>query len=119
MPLSRAIWGTNSLYVESAPGREDWRPLELSHGEIACFDGLHCAHFTAENTTAHTRVSLDFRLVPGGCYEEDVELQPRDFLVGGYHSECRRAADGTGAGGFEVTRRGEPYWRHGFPFTNR
>ena len=117
LPLSGAIWGTNSLYVESAPGREDWRPLELSYGEVACFDGLHCAHFTAENTTAHTRVSLDFRLVPGGCYEEDVQLQPRDFLVGGYYSECRRAD--AAAGSFEVTRRGQAYWRHGFPFTNR
>ena len=122
VPLSRAIWGTNSLFVESAPGREDWRPLMLRHGEIATFDGLRCAHFTAENTTAHTRVSLDFRLVPGGCYEEDVAMQPRDFLVGAYYSECRRSAgdgDGDAVGGFEVTRRGEPYWRHGFPFTNR
>ena len=73
-----------------------------------------CAHFSAENTTDATRVSLDFRLVPGGCYEEEAEEQPKDFQVGGYYSEaCWRE------GAFAVGTRGAPYHRHGFPHTNR
>ena len=93
VPLTDAIYGTNSLYLESEPGREDWRALELSYGELQTFYGVYCNHFTAENTTAVTRVSLDFRLVPGCCYEEDAALQPKDFLVGQYYSECRRCAE--------------------------
>ena len=116
VPLTEAIWGTNSLYLESAPGREDWHPLSLSYGELATFYGVYCSHFTAENTTTVTRVSLDFRLVPGGCYAPDVTDQPVHFRAGEYYSE---AAWDASSGRFEVRRRGQPYWRHGFPHTNR
>ena len=115
LPLT-AIGGTNSLYLESEPGAEDWHPLELSYGELQTFYGVYCAHFTAENTTGTTRASLDFRLVPGGCYETRADCQPVDFKVGGYYSE---AAWGEPAGRWEVSVRGQPYWRHGFPHTNR
>ena len=111
-----AIGGTNSLYLESEPGAEDWHPLELSYGELQTFYGVYCAHFTAENTTGTTRASLDFRLVPGGCYETRADCQPVDFKVGGYYSE---AAWSEPAGRWEVSVRGQPYWRHGFPHTNR
>ena len=33
--------------------------------QLAAFYGVYCSHFTAENTTDVTRVSLDFRLIPG------------------------------------------------------
>ena len=80
------------------------------------FNGVYCSHFTAENTTDVTRVSLDFRLLPGDCYEEDVELQPKDFRVGEYYSSC---AHNVATGRFEVTTRGAPYWRHGFPHSHQ
>ena len=116
VPLTEAIWGTNSLYLESEPGAEDWHPLTLSYGELKTFYGVYCSHFTAENTTDVTRVSLDFRMLPGSCYEEAVELQPRDFRVGEYYSSCARNPV---TGRFEMATRGAPYWRHGFPHTNR
>lgn len=115
LPLTDAIWGTNSLFLESEPGKEDWRPLELRYGDIQRFYGVYCAHFTAENTTSVTRASLDFRLIPGCCFEEEIDSQPKDFRVGGYYSECRLDASGS----FKVTRRGYPYWRHGFPHTGK
>jgi hypothetical protein len=34
VPLTR-VFGTNTLFVESAPGRGDFRPVELGYG--ACF----------------------------------------------------------------------------------
>ena len=65
-------------------------------------------------------MSLDFRLLPGCCHEQEADKQDRDFRVGEYYSECMRDSDRDGAaGGFRVTRRGHPYWRHGFPHTGR
>jgi hypothetical protein len=57
------------LFLESAPGREDWQPLvppslddHPDEGRAYLWRGARCLHFTLENTTAATRVSLDFRL---------------------------------------------------------
>jgi hypothetical protein len=36
VPLTR-VFGTNTLFVESAPGRGDFRPVELGYG--ACCGG--------------------------------------------------------------------------------
>jgi len=68
IPLTPA-YGTNALYTESSPGREDWHPLtSKSIGLGYLFDGARCLHFGLENTTQHTRVSVDFRVV---VYRED------------------------------------------------
>lgn len=115
LPLTR-IWDTNSIYLESEPSAEDFRPLALDYGDLVSFYGAYCTHFTARNATDHTRVSLDFRLVPGNCYATSPAEQAVDFRVGGYYSECERAGP---AAPFRVTRRGYPYWRHGFPHTNK
>jgi hypothetical protein len=56
--------GTNALYVESHPGREDWHPLlAKSVGLGYIFDGSRCIHFDLTNTTDATRVSLEFRVL--------------------------------------------------------
>jgi hypothetical protein len=67
LPLTR-IAGSNSLAIESAPGKEDWHFLDLDYGQIHRFHGAVCAHFTPENTTEDTRVSFDFRVVCGAVY---------------------------------------------------
>jgi len=62
IPLT-PTYGTNALYTESHPGREDWHPLKTKTiGLGYIFDGARCIHFTLENSTMHTRVSLDFRI---------------------------------------------------------
>lgn len=62
IPLT-PTYGTNALYAESHPGREDWHPLKTkSIGLGYSFDGARSLHFTLENSTVHTRVSLDFRI---------------------------------------------------------
>jgi len=62
IPLT-PTFGTNALYTESHPGREDWHPLTAkSNGLGYVFDGARCLHFSLENTTDRTRVSLDFRI---------------------------------------------------------
>lgn len=53
--------GTNALYTESHPGKEDWHPLlAKSYGLGFLFDGARCLHFNMENTTSTTSVCLDF-----------------------------------------------------------
>ena len=59
-----ACYGTNALWVESAPGRADYHPIEMQVGEFLQFYGHQCDHFTFPNDTEHTRLSLDFRVVP-------------------------------------------------------
>lgn len=63
MPLSLEVSGTNSLWVESAPGLGDYKPLELRYGQ--CFRGYlnKCRHGCHPNNSNITRVSLDFRVV--------------------------------------------------------
>ena len=60
--------GTNALFTESHPGKEDWHPLRSkSPGLGYVFDGARCLHFALENTTVTTRVSLDFRIAITRC----------------------------------------------------
>jgi len=85
------VFGTNTLWVESRPGRHDYHALELGLGECVRFYGNQCMHFTVPNDTPHTRVSLDLRVVPGPCFEDDPpEGRSADgqamFRVGGYYA---------------------------------
>lgn len=71
-PLTRCD-GSNSLFVESAPGLGDFAPLESAYGEANRFWGAQCMHHTEPNETERTRVSFDFRVVPRSCFVEDSE----------------------------------------------
>eukprot|EP00578_Thalassiosira_sp_NH16_P020691 CAMPEP_0181099540 /NCGR_PEP_ID=MMETSP1071-20121207/12713_1 /TAXON_ID=35127 /ORGANISM="Thalassiosira sp., Strain NH16" /LENGTH=701 /DNA_ID=CAMNT_0023182207 /DNA_START=102 /DNA_END=2207 /DNA_ORIENTATION=+ len=88
IPLT-ATFGTNALYAESRPGREDWHPLAArSPGLGFRYDGARCLHFNLKNETNVTRVSLNFRIaivrapevstVHGG--REVIEYDPDDQL---------------------------------------
>lgn len=60
IPLTPS-YGSNALYTESHPGKEDWHPLQTkSTGMGFLFDGGRCIHFNMENTTESTLVALDF-----------------------------------------------------------
>ena len=85
VPLTK-IFGTNSLILESSPGLEDWHTIELDYGEMKRFYGSQCSHFTAENTTAQTRISLDFRVILEDHWQED-----HDHFTStpGYYSSCK------------------------------
>jgi len=63
IPLT-PIFGTNALYTESHPGKEDWHALTTkSFGLGYIYDGARCLHFSLDSTTADTtRVSLEFRV---------------------------------------------------------
>jgi len=132
--------GTNALYTESHPGREDWHPLRSSaRGLGYMFDGARCLHFTLENMTDQTRVSLDFRIaiyreddsnsrgdVNGGlCCRDMVEDQYSRAGPGYYDEALIDIGEGPYAiPGSNVARKGgrgadrlfDPDERVGFPF---
>uniref|UniRef100_A0A0G4I7W7 Uncharacterized protein n=1 Tax=Chromera velia CCMP2878 TaxID=1169474 RepID=A0A0G4I7W7_9ALVE len=84
VPLTRCN-PSNTMWVESVPGRADWRPLLLHPGEALRFHGTFCRHFTRCNCSGVTRVSLDFRL----AIEESFDAQWT--LGGSNHKHDRKA----------------------------
>ena len=112
LPLSPA-YGNNTLWLEPPPGASvsdvgagterlrspDAWPLEGSFGTLHRFHGHACFHFTRPNDTPATRVSLDFRVVPGPCFDNDWPgsrsplTGAQSFFVGGYYA--RASLEGT------------------------
>jgi hypothetical protein len=86
LPLTDA-WDTNTVWIESAEGREDYRPYELSYGQALIFDGANLKHGNKINETGYTRVSLDFRVMPFSKYapndRRSINTRMR-FVVGEY-----------------------------------
>ena len=84
---------TNSCYVESEPGKEDFHPIQLKYGEVFRFYGNRCRHFNKKNISGQTRISFDFRVIPASRYEE-IEASAvhsgRKFVVGGYYMRLRK-----------------------------
>ena len=71
LPLTPVL-GSNTLWSESAPGKGDFRPFTCKNaGEAYLFHGSQNEHYTLPNKTDSTRVSLDFRIIPGIYYVED------------------------------------------------
>jgi hypothetical protein len=69
IPLTPSF-GTNAMYVESHPGKEDWHPLQTkSEGMGFLFDGARCFSFLVDNTTSATSVFLNFQVL---FYRESV-----------------------------------------------
>lgn len=137
VPLTPSF-GTNALYTESHPGREDWHPLKAkSVGLGYILDGARCLHFGLENTTPVTRVSLDFRIA---IYREhyhpesdnaDGGLCTREMLEDhfssqgeGYYDEATIEVGAPGFPGYPAmciaTKTSNTLWdpdhRVGFPF---
>ncbi len=62
LPLTLAS-GSNSIYIESEPGKKDYSPQEVNQGEFLIFPGSKLSHGTEINTTSESRLSLDFRVI--------------------------------------------------------
>lgn len=124
VPLTQ-IGGAASLFLESRPGAEDWHPIEGSYGYVKQFAGAQCLHWTTDNKMDYTRVSLDFRLIPGPLFnglkcgssvpggQKDVYRESE-----GYYSRCRKECKEKNT--TKWTREGPlliPDARVGFPWT--
>lgn len=60
LPITR-VHGSNSMYVESSPGRSDFAPVELDYGQAFLFYGTELLHGTLDNLSGGTRITFDFR----------------------------------------------------------
>ncbi|MEU8352070.1 hypothetical protein, partial [Streptomyces sp. NPDC048845] len=59
----------NTLWVESAEGRGDYRPAVMPYGRMLVFDSADLMHGNVRNGSERTRVSFDFRVIPESVYD--------------------------------------------------
>ena len=69
LPLTSLAETRTTLWVESAPGADDFKPLEADLGRCGVFHGTLCRHYVPPNASSKTRVSLDFRIGVEGCFD--------------------------------------------------
>ena len=81
---------SNSIWIESSPGKKDFKPMRLEYGNYMCFDGNKCTHGNKKNETENTRISFDFRILPFSKYNKNssnnsVSTKKR-FVIGEYYN---------------------------------
>ncbi len=99
LPITKMM-NTNSIYIESTPGKKDFKSIELNPGELFHFNGNKCTHYNEKNTENKLRISMDFRIILLKDYINylnnfDLKItNPRDIslkrektimLIGGYY----------------------------------
>lgn len=82
-------FGNNALWIESAAGRGDFRPMELRPGQCVRFDGNKLCHGNQVNDTGVCRLSLDFRVLPMRRYDPQgcgrSATARKQFRIGDYY----------------------------------
>ncbi len=48
IPITKMM-NTNTIYIETSPGKEDFRPINLNPGELFYFNGNKCTHYNVKN----------------------------------------------------------------------
>ena len=86
---------TSALFLESKVGAEDWHPLDGNFGEVKIFPGGILSHWTTENKTEFSRVSIDFRIIAGSHFNDikcggSLPGGVKDVYRGntGYYNKC-------------------------------
>ena len=62
IPITK-MFNTNSIYIESEPGKKDYKSIELNPGELFNFNGNKCTHYNEKNDENKLRISMDFRII--------------------------------------------------------
>lgn len=62
IPITK-MENTNSLYIESKPGKGDFESVFLEYGDIFYFNGNKCIHRNESNKEGKLRISFDFRVI--------------------------------------------------------
>jgi len=88
-PLLATSSTAECLHLESKPGKEDWHRADCGVSWVKRFWGAQCLHWTGENWSEKSRVSLDFRIIPNGG--DGGELYDSDE---GYYGFARKDPDG-------------------------
>jgi hypothetical protein len=88
VPLTPA-YETNTLLIETAPGRRDYVPVEALPGTMIVFDAGNLEHGNVLNTTGKTRISFDFRCIPVSKWRPSERTSinmAMSFAPGGYYA---------------------------------
>jgi hypothetical protein len=62
LPFTDA-YDTNTIWIESDEDKNDFKPYNVSYGEVLVFNGANLIHGNKTNIEHDTRVSVDFRIV--------------------------------------------------------
>ena len=92
LPITDA-YNSNTMWVESLPGLGDFSPININYGEFFMGYLNQCRHGNKTNVTNQTRVSFDFRVMPGFAYKEFDKLTcttQQSFKVGQYYDKIDR-----------------------------
>uniref|UniRef100_A0A7S3EYY0 Uncharacterized protein n=1 Tax=Haptolina ericina TaxID=156174 RepID=A0A7S3EYY0_9EUKA len=114
LPLTE-VEEVSALWVESSVGSTNFCPITRP----TRFDGRRRVHFTIPNRSRMTRVSLDFRVVPGGGFDPASRLAQ----MGYFSAASLVRADHGGAEGADCrwvkTMSGHISELHGLPHTGK
>ena len=58
------MYETSTIWFESEPRCQDFKPMNLKKNTLFCFNGNKCDHFNKINITGKSRISFDFRILP-------------------------------------------------------
>eukprot|EP01064_Diplonema_japonicum_P038252 TRINITY_DN9193_c0_g1_i1.p1 TRINITY_DN9193_c0_g1~~TRINITY_DN9193_c0_g1_i1.p1 ORF type:complete len:313 (+),score=71.12 TRINITY_DN9193_c0_g1_i1:44-940(+) len=89
LPIGCQVYDTNSLYAESEPCKGDYTPFTTEPNQMVRFYGSLCDHFTLPNTTPHTRVSIDFRVIRKQDYTPEAAGPQSQFIIGRHYSSLK------------------------------
>jgi|TARA_E500000318_G_C3557634_1_gene211868 hypothetical protein len=93
LPITKC-YGTNTIWTETLPGFGDFQPREMEYGECLIAYLNQTRHGNKINETDMTRVSFDFRVVPGFAYDENftgtTATTGKSFKVGEYYDKMTR-----------------------------
>ena len=90
LPVTKSF-DTNTIWIESKPDKNDFKPINMKFGEIFIFNGGECTHGNKTNNTGSTRISFDFRIMPLENYNPEYKGRTRtknlEFKPGQYYSD--------------------------------
>jgi len=82
-------YDTNTVWIESGEGKDDFEPYAVEYGQILIFRGVGLTHGNKINQTSGTRVSVDFRLSELKNFQSSGKTSINmgtPFNIGGYFS---------------------------------
>lgn len=85
---------TASVYIETYPGSNKFKPANMNVGEVFNFCGAECIHGNKPNTTGKSRVSFDFRVMLKNDYDDNYsknsKLSNKKFVIGEYYEIMKK-----------------------------
>ena len=92
IPLT-VMYDTSATWIESVPGMQDFKPMNMIPGQYTIFNGNKCTHGNKSNNTGLTRVSFDFRVIRRETLEAQTTRNSATlgvkFAIGGYYKEVK------------------------------